>query len=144
MAVLVTLQRSIKVSGQGRRWAALAGPAYAATAKNSALHAVGWARSRHSSKAHLKPPDVIVEVLRRWAAEWSYEPVAAGVKRVHILDVVAPGCDTGAWFTADDEMFDSTLSGNLRIIAGPIRAKHRILGHQRLHRTFQRRALSVW
>ena len=69
---------------------------------------------------HLEPSYVAIQVLRRWAAKWSYELVVAGVKRVHILNVVAPGCDTGAWPTADDEMFDSTLSGNLRITAGPI------------------------
>lgn len=40
-------------------------------------------------------------------------------------------------------MCDSMLRGNLRVPAGPIRTKYRIVGHQGLHRTLQGRSLSV-
>jgi len=67
----------------------------------------------HWSKAHLKPSIITVEVISRGAAKWSSELEVADVKRVHILDVATPSCDTCPWFTPDDEMLDPKLRSNL-------------------------------
>lgn len=58
----------------------------------------------------LQPPDVKVQILGGRSAEGLDEFVVAGVKQVHVLDVIAARRDARAGLGADQDVFDAAVA----------------------------------